>query len=283
MVSGRLSSADPNLQNIPSRTERGKLIRSCFVAPEGRVLLSVDYSQIELRILAHESRDKALIEAFTGKEDLHRKTEKYIFGVPDSEAGKKRVAAKTFNFRIAYAGPNGSPRGLQEQLFLDGITLTVNECAAYRDQWFAMYPKVAKFLREAGDEARLKGYAQTTGGRIRYLPFARLAEVPRARAEAERQAGNLKIQGAAQEVIKHAMILWDREYRDRVNKIAPTRLCMQIHDELMFETVEEPKKLKRVARLLVEMMLSDTEHYRVPILAEAKAGRDWGAQEKLAL
>jgi len=284
VVSGRLSSSDPNLQNIPSRTERGKLIRGCFVAPEGSVLLSVDYSQIELRILAHESGDAALIEAFTGAEDLHRKTEKYIFGIPDSEAGRKRTAAKTFNFRIAYAGPNGSPKGLQEQLFLDGITLSVAACADYRDKWFAMYPQVAAFLRAAGDEARRHGYAETAGGRRRYLPFARLSDVPRARAEAERQAGNLKIQGAAQEVIKAAMVRWDQKGRAKANKIVPTKLCMQIHDELLFEVgTTNPVKIKKVARYLVDLMLENTSHYKVPILAEAKAGADWGAQEKVKL
>lgn len=284
VVSGRLSSSDPNLQNIPSRSERGRLIRGCFIAPEGSMLLSVDYSQIELRILAHESGDPALIEAFTGAEDLHRKTEKYIFGVPDEEAGKKRTAAKTFNFRIAYAGPNGSPKGLQEQLFLDGITLSVQACADYRDKWFGMYPDVARFLRMAGDEARRNGYAETSGGRRRYLPFARLAEVPRVRAESERQAGNLKIQGAAQEVIKAAMVRWDQKGRAGANAIVPTKLCMQIHDELLFEVgTVDPKRLKRVSRYLVDLMLEGTDHYKVPILAEAKAGKDWGSQEKVKL
>lgn len=284
VVSGRLSSPDPNLQNIPSRTERGRLIRGCFVAPKGHTLLSVDYSQIELRILAHESGDPALIEAFMGAEDLHRKTEKYIFGVPDERAGEKRTAAKTFNFRIAYAGPSGSPRGLQEQLFLDGIVLSVSACADYRDRWFAMYPQVASFLVSAGDEARRLGYAETSGGRRRYLPFARLAEVPRARAEAERQAGNLKIQGAAQEVITEAMIRWDRWGRRKANQITPTTLCMQIHDELLFEVgTRDPETLSTVARLLVRMMLKNTGHFKVPILAEAKAGTNWGQQEKLKL
>jgi len=593
VVSGRLSSSDPNLQNIPSRSERGRLIRGCFIAPEGSMLLSVDYSQIELRILAHESGDPALIEAFTGSEDLHRKTEKYIFGVPDEEAGKKRTAAKcfhpdtevltrargwrkivdittdeviaqfhpddrsitwtqptevftmkhpskklihfkaegidlrvtpdhrmlsysrtgsydvtlaqnfcdrerlvlnagtledttgpssrrhllqlvvavqadgsftnnqitlgftrkrkiarmegilqafgmpdawvhrvnqwkagevhtfvlrprlaskvkpfltadkafqwdmvrnlthaeriivlnelahwdghqdrnafryfstvrqnvevaqalaaitgrktrlvtnakgmhiltirasnqtytslkmkkeihydsevaclsvpstfvlvrdggipvicgqTFNFRIAYAGPNGSPKGLQEQLFLDGITLSVQACADYRDRWFAMYPDVARFLRNAGDEARRNGYAETSGGRRRYLPFARLSDVPRVRAESERQAGNLKIQGAAQEVIKAAMVRWDQKGRAGANAIVPTKLCMQIHDELLFEVgTVDPIRLKRVSRYLVDLMLEDTAHFKVPILAEAKAGRDWGSQEKVKL
>lgn len=284
VVSGRLSSSDPNLQNIPSRSERGRLIRGCFIAPRGSMLLSVDYSQIELRILAHESGDPALIEAFTGSEDLHRKTEKYIFGVPDEEAGKKRTAAKTFNFRIAYAGPNGSPKGLQEQLFLDGITLSVQACADYRDRWFGMYPDVARFLRLAGDEARRNGYAETSGGRRRYLPFARLAEVPRVRAESERQAGNLKIQGASQEVIKAAMVRWDQKGSAGANKIVPTKLCMQIHDELLFEVATvDPILLKRVSRYLVDLMLEETSHFKVPILAEAKAGRDWGSQEKVKL
>ena len=282
VVSGRLSSSDPNLQNIPSRTERGKLIRSCFVAPDGHTLLSVDYSQIELRVLAHESGDPALIEAFTGAEDLHRKTEKYIFGVPDEKAGTKRVAAKTFNFRIAYAGPGGSPRGLQEQLFLDGIVLPVEACADYRDRWFEMYPRVAAFLRAAGDEARRYGYASTAGGRRRYLPFARLNDVPRARAEAERQAGNVNIQGRAQEVIKGSMVRWDKSYREKVNRIAPTKLCMQIHDELLFEVgTRDSKILCRVADRIIRMMLAGTEHFAVPILAEAKAGTDWGSQKKL--
>lgn len=284
VVSGRLSSSDPNLQNIPARTERGKQIRSCFVAPPGCSLLELDYSQIELRVLASESRDPALIAAFTGAEDLHRKTEKYIFGVPDEEAGKKRVAAKTFNFRIAYAGPSGSPRGLQEQLFLDGITLSVEACADYRDRWFEMYPQVASFLRAAGDEARRFGYAETGGGRRRYLPFARLSEVPRARAEAERQAGNLKIQGRAQEVITDAMIRWDRWGRRKTNAICETLLCMQIHDSLLFQAATTSrKKLTEVARIIHRMMLKGTEDIVVPILADAKFGADWGNMEKLEL
>jgi len=284
VVSGRLASEDPNLQNIPSRTKRGKFIRSCFVAPEGSTLLEVDYSQIELRVLADVSGDPALIAAFTGAEDLHRKTEKYIFGIPDDRAGEKRVAAKTFNFRIAYAGPNGSPRGLQEQLFLDGITLSVEACAQYRDRWFAMYPRVAAFLRAAGDEARRHGYAQTVGGRRRFLPFARLTDVPRARAEAERQAGNLKIQGYAQEVIKASMIRWDRWGRRKTNAVAPTKLCMQIHDSLVLEVgTTKPKKIAEVARIVLRMMLKGNEHFKVPILAEAKAGADWGNLEKLKL
>ena len=186
---------------------------------------------------------------------------------------------------IAYAGPSGSPRGLQEQLFLDGIVLSVPACADYRDRWFAMYPQVASFLMAAGDEARRLGYAETTGGRRRYLPFARLVDVPRARAEAERQAGNLKIQGAAQEVIKAAMIRWDRWGRRKANLIVPTRLCMQIHDELLFEVeTRDEAILKEVARLLIRMMRKGTEHYKVPILAEAKAGTSWGkCTEKLKL
>lgn len=284
VVSGRLSSSDPNLQNIPARTERGKLIRSCFVAPPGSVLLELDYSQVELRVLAHESGDRDLIAAFTGAEDLHRKTEKYIFGIPDAQAGAKRVAAKTFNFRIAYAGPNGSPKGLQEQLFLDGITLSVQACAEYRDRWFEMYPGVAAFLRQAGDEARRTGFVRTSGGRIRYLPFARLADVPRARAEAERQAGNLKIQGAAQEVIKAAMARWDRWGRRKTNAIAPTKLCMQIHDSLLLEVgTTNKRKITEVAQVVLRMMRKGTENFKVPVLAEAKCGTDWGNLEKMKL
>lgn len=282
-VSGRLASENPNLQNVPVRTGLGRRIRACFRAPDGWCLLSGDLSQIELRIAAHESGDERLIRVYREGLDLHRITERDVFGIPDERAGEKRTAAKNFNFRVLYAGPIGSPAGLREQLFLDGITLSEDECRRYRDAWFALYPGVARYLSNKHEEARRLAYVSTSGGRRRYLPLARVDAVPSARNEAFRQAGNHPIQGGAGEVIKRAMVRWDREYRERANRMTEVRLCMQIHDELLFLVRGEPEstKARRAARLVVEMLEADSRAYRVPIVAEAKVGNRWGEQKKL--
>lgn len=276
-ATGRLASENPNLQNI-AKLGRGVLIRKCFRTRKGWTLLSVDLSQIELRILAHESRDPVLLRALRRGDDLHRATERDVLHVEDAKAGALRTPAKTLNFAIVY-GISG--KTLEEQLALNGVFMNGQELI---DAWFDRYRGAYVYLDRKASEARRTGFVSTSGGRRRYLPFARLSAVRRAQAEAERQAGNHGIQGGAQEVVKPAQIRWDREYRKRANRIAPTRLLMQIHDELLFETkLSTPRALREVARLLVEMMTRDSGRYRVPILAEAKVGRTWATQEKLAL
>ncbi len=262
-VTGRLSSADPNLQNIPARTTEGRRIREAFIAPPGHVLVSADYSQIELRIMAHLSDDAGLLNAFANDLDIHTATAAEVFGVAleDVIADQRRMA-KVINFGLIYGM---SAFGLAGQLNLDR-----SAAQAYIDRYFARYPGVADYMQRTRETARKQGYVETVFGRRLYLPEIN-AKNPQRRQGAERAAINAPMQGTAADLIKLAMIAvqgWlDRE------KLG-SRLLLQVHDELILEVPEN--ELDRVRAELPGLMCNVAE-LKVPLRVGVGEGSNWEA------
>ena len=261
-ATGRLSSSNPNLQNIPIRTERGKEIRKAFVAgePDG-VIVSADYSQIELRIMAHISQDQHLIQAFREGRDIHSATAEKIFGISHDEVTPdQRRIAKTANFGIMYGI---SSFGLAQRL---GISRT--EAKKLIDDYFAAFPAIRSFIDDTVASARENGYVETLFGRRRYLPdiSSRNATV---RALAERTAVNAPIQGTAADIIKMAMINVDRKMSEAGLK---SRMVLQIHDELLFDTVHD--EIDTLMSIVKEQMEHVTE-LSVPLTVECNYGKNW--------
>lgn len=263
---GRLSSSDPNLQNIPIRTDIGREIRRAFVAPEGRVLVTADYSQIELRVLAHLSEDPALMDAFHGGEDIHRAVAAQIHGVPlDEVTGEQRSGAKMVNFGIVYGI---TAFGLARRL---GVSNT--EASEIIDGYKAKFENIAKFLDQCVEEAKSKGYVETMLGRRRAIEEIE-ARNPMRRALAERLAINSVVQGSAADLIKVAMI---DLYGDLVeaqdgDPMFGSEMILQIHDELVFETPEglgESAKARIVERMEGAMAL------KVPLQVDAHVATNW--------
>ena len=260
-ATGRLSSTEPNLQNIPVRTEVGREIRSCFVPEPGWVLLSADYSQIELRLLAHFSSDAALVEAFLRGEDIHTRTASEIHGVPPlMVTPEMRRAAKAVNFGIVYGQ---TPFGLAQQL---GISK--EEAKQYIDRYFERYPGVKLWIERTIAEVRERGYTLTLWGRRRPIPDI-LSKNPHARAFAERTAVNTPLQGTAADLMRKAMIVADAGLRQRNLR---SRLLLQVHDELVLEC--PPEELAE-ARSLVKQAMEGVEKLAVPLLVETAAGPNW--------
>jgi len=261
-ATGRLSSSQPNLQNIPIRTPLGREIRAAFVPAEGRVLFSADYSQIELRILAHLSKDPELLKAFQEGADIHIRTASQVFGVPEKDVTpEQRDRTKAINFGIIY-GQSGF--GLARTL---GIAQA--EARAQIDAYFARYPGVREFIREAIRSAEQLGYARTMAGRRRYLPDLR-SQNRVMRQAAERMAVNSVIQGTAADVIKRAMIQLDADLARGVARSA--RMILQVHDELVFEVA--PSDLEALRSCVVERMQRAAE-LSVPLVAHAGSGVSW--------
>ncbi len=260
-ATGRLSSSDPNLQNIPIRTEAGREIRRAFVAPPGSVLLSADYSQIELRVLAHVSGDAELIRAFTAEEDIHATTAAALFGVPEAQVtSDMRRRAKTINFAVIYGM---SDFGLARDL---GVAVSV--AREWIEGYFARYPGVLRFKEEVIEQARRDGYVTTLLGRRRYLPEIN-SRNRNFREFAERAAVNTPIQGTAADIIKRAMVAVDRMLREEG---CAGRMILQVHDELLFEVPEaELATLEPRVRALME----GTFPLRVPLKVEVQAGPNW--------
>ena len=261
-ATGRLSSSDPNLQNIPVRTEEGKKIRSLFVPGDGYdCFISSDYSQVELRVLAHMSGDESLIKAFINKEDIHRRTAAEVLGIPFEEVTpEQRSHAKAVNFGIIYGI---SDFGLARQL---GITRQA--AADYIARYFERYPSIHSFMNEMVEKARETGRAVTLFGRYRELPDIRSKNFNR-RSFAERTAMNTPIQGTAADIMKMAMI----EVYDRMKKGGfRSRVLLQVHDELVAEVVNEEKE--EVAGLLKETMESVVT-LKVPLVADVNEGTNW--------
>jgi DNA polymerase-1 len=262
-VTGRLASSDPNLQNIPARTAEGRRIREAFIAPPGHVLVSADYSQIELRIMAHLSDDAGLLHAFANDLDIHTATAAEVFGVPlaDVNADQRRMA-KVINFGLIYGM---SAFGLASQLNLERAA-----AQAWIDRYFARYPGVADYMQRTREAARSQGYVETVFGRRLYLPEIN-AKNPQRRQGAERAAINAPMQGTAADLIKLAMIAvqgWlDRE------KLA-SRLLLQVHDELILEVPEN--ELDRVRAELPAHMCNVAE-LKVPLRVGVGAGSNWEA------
>ena len=261
-ATGRLSSSDPNLQNIPVRTEEGRRIRQAFVAPPGNVLLAADYSQIELRIMAHLSRDKGLLQAFSEGQDVHRATAAEVFGVlPEAVSNDQRRSAKAINFGLIYGM---SAFGLAKQL---GIARGAAQ--EYIDVYFARYPGVHDYMEATREQAREQGYVETVFGRRLYLPDIK-ARNGQLRAAAERTAINAPMQGTAADIIKRAMIVMHR-WLATDNGLAVT-MIMQVHDELVFEVGES--SVEAVKAPISECM-SGAATLRVPLLVDIGVGVNW--------
>jgi DNA polymerase-1 len=260
-ATGRISSSDPNLQNIPIRTAEGRSIRKAFVAEPGHLLLSADYSQIELRILAHLSKDQTLIDTFRRGEDVHDRTSREVFGAlsplpPDEQ----RRVSKMINYALLY--------GKTAFTLAKDIGVSKKEAETFIEAYFARYPSVRRFIDETIVKARETGHVRTLLGRLRRLPDLR-AKNFQVRMEAERQAMNTPVQGSAADLIKKAMIDLHRELAER--KLA-SRLILQIHDELLLEV---PEAEAETARALVKGVMEGALQLEVPLVVEANIGRNW--------
>jgi DNA polymerase-1 len=261
-ATGRLSSSDPNLQNIPVRTEQGRQIRQAFVPEPGWVLLTADYSQIELRLLAHLCGDENLRQAFVDDRDIHAAVASQIYGLAEKDVdANMRRAAKTVNFGVIYGI---SAVGLSQRL---GISR--EEGAKFIDSYFARYPKVAEYQDRLLERARKHQYVGTILGRRRQITGVRYRTTYQQRNQPEREAINMEIQGSAADLIKQAMLNIYRRLRAEKHQ---ARMLLQIHDELVFEV--PPKELKDVAKLVNEEM-THALPLEVPIKVDMGAGRNW--------
>ncbi len=259
---GRLSSSNPNLQNIPIRTVVGREIRKGFVADPGHVLVSADYSQIELRIFAHVTKDPGLVQAFSSGEDIHAQTARRIFGVPEGEAvtHEQRRQAKTINFAVVYGA--GAFRIANE------LGIDQKQAAELTKAYLELYPGVRAYLEEILVEAREKGYVQTLLGRRRYVPDVN-SRVYQFRQTAEREAANMPVQGTSADIIKRAMLRVNDALRAQQ---LDAQMVLQVHDELLFDCA--PGDVPRLAALVREAM----EHaypLDVPLQIEVKSGLNW--------
>jgi DNA polymerase-1 len=258
---GRLSSINPNLQNIPIRTELGREIRAAFIPAPGAQLLSADYSQIELRLLAHFSGDPLLVRAYQTGEDIHTLTASEVFGVPAETMSKEtRARAKAVNFGIVYGI---SPFGLAAQL---GIPQT--EARAYIERYFARYQGVHEFIEKTLEATRREGSVRTLFGRLRPIPDIESRNA-NSRGFAERTAVNTPLQGTAADLIKLAMIALDRKLAERKMK---TRMVLQVHDELLFDVPhDETEEIEKLVRAEMEGVVQ----LNVPLVADLGFGPNW--------
>lgn len=260
-ATGRLSSTDPNLQNIPVRNEEGRRIRQAFIAPEDYVIVSADYSQIELRIMAHLSRDKGLLTAFAEGLDIHRATAAEVFGKPlESVSNDQRRSAKAINFGLIYGM---SAFGLSRQL-----NIPRKESQRYMDLYFERYPGVREYMERTRAQAKEQGYVETLEGRRLYLPDIKSSNAAR-RAGAERAAINAPMQGTAADIIKRAMIAVDDWLQTEQPRV---RMIMQVHDELVFEVHKDD--VEQVSQKIHELMENSTQ-LDVPLLVEVGSGENW--------
>ena len=258
---GRLSSTEPNLQNIPIRTELGSRMRAFFIAPKGCELVDADYSQIELRLLAHIAGDEAMRTAFLTGEDIHTVTASQVFGVPVDQVSKQmRSHAKAVNFGIVY--------GISAFSLAQDIGVPVYEAKEYIETYFERFPGIRRYMDEVVAEAKERGYVETLMHRRRALPELTASNF-NTRSFGERVARNMPIQGTAADVIKLAMVRVDERLRKEQLK---AKLILQVHDELIVECPEEEKE--RVASLLTEEM-EGAVHLSVPLTAEAHWGKNW--------
>ena len=260
-ATGRLSSTDPNLQNIPVRNEEGRRIRQAFIAPEDYLIVSADYSQIELRIMAHLSRDEGLLKAFAEGKDIHRATAAEVFGLPlESVSNEQRRSAKAINFGLIYGM---SAFGLARQL-----NIPRKEAQKYMDLYFERYPGVLDYMERTRQQAKEQGYVATLDGRRLYLPDIKSSNGAR-RAGAERAAINAPMQGTAADIIKRAMIAVDKWLESEKPRV---RMIMQVHDELVFEGHKDD--LDAVSKKVHELMENSTT-LDVPLLVEVGSGENW--------
>jgi len=258
-VTGRLASSEPNLQNIPVRTAEGRRIREAFIAPPGCSIVAADYSQIELRIMAHLSRDDSLLKAFAAGQDIHRATAAEVFGIPPQEVdSEQRRYAKVINFGLIYGM---SAFGLASQLGIER-----NAAQAYMDRYFARYPGVADYMKRTRDLAKKQGYVETVFGRRLWLPEINAAN-PMRRQGAERAAINAPMQGTAADLIKLAMIA----VHERLRKMK-SRIVMQVHDELVLEVPDE--ELVEI-RIELPKLMCNVAELAVPLAVDVGVGPNW--------
>ena len=257
-ATGRLSSSDPNLQNIPIRTEQGREIRKAFIADQGNVLMSADYSQVELRILAHISEDESLIETFRRGADIHRATAAQMFNIREDQlSAEQRRAAKTINFGVLY--------GMSAFRLSNELNISTGQAKDWIDAYFGRYPKIQQYLDRTLVEARSTGKVTTLLGRIRYIPEIHNRSFT-VRGNAERMAINAPIQGTAADILKLAMIALDANLSDHA------AMLLTVHDEIVIEVAET--KAERVAGIVKETM-ENIYPLRVPLAVDTKWGRSW--------
>jgi len=260
-ATGRLSSSDPNLQNIPIRGEMGSKIRKAIIAPPGAYLLSADYSQIDLRALAHLSQDPGLIEAFARDEDIHTLTASQVFGIPQEDVtSEMRRNAKTVNFGIVY--------GMSDYGLEQATSFSREEASQFIARYFQKYPKVREYLEATKEQARKLGYVETVLGRRRLVPEINSPN-RMVREAAERMAINAPVQGSSADVIKVAMVDLHREMQERNIE---SRMLLQVHDDLLFEVPEQ--ELQEMKTLVGELMPGAVE-LCVPLRVDIKTGRNW--------
>ena len=265
-ATGRLSSSNPNLQNIPVRGDMGRRMRTCFTAGPGMKLISADYSQVELRVLAHYSQDPTLLSAFRNGEDIHTRTAALLHDVDPSQIGPdERRRAKTINFGLIY--------GMGARKLGQDLGIPLSEARMFMERYFARFAHIKEFFDGVEEEARRNGYVTTLSGRRRPLPDMR-SQSGQARALAERQAVNTLIQGSAADLIKFAMLA---VHNDGALRRMKARLLLQIHDELI---VEVPEERDEEAASRLAALMTDTSawgiHLHVPLVADAGIGRNWG-------
>jgi DNA polymerase-1 len=262
-VTGRLSSSNPNLQNIPIRTEEGRRIRHGFVAGKNSVLLSVDYSQIELRIVAHMAQDEVMLAAFRAGEDIHMTTARAIYNLPPEQITKNmRRHAKTINFGIIYGM---SPFGLTRS-----TDLTLAEAEDFVRAYYKQFPGVKKYLDGIRKLAAQQGYVETLLGRRRYFPALQGKQNPQVKNREEREAINAPVQGTAADIMKIAMLRIPPALKEAgLNG----KMLLQVHDELVIECPE--KELKETARIVQDVM-ANAYPLDIPLLTEARYGKNWG-------
>jgi len=262
-ITGRLASSSPNLQNIPIRTEVGQQIRRGFVSKPGWTFLAADYSQVELRVLAHISKDEALLEAFRNDQDIHLTTAAAVYNIPVDEVDyNQRRFAKAVNFGLIY--------GMGAFRLARDSDLTMQEAGEYIDAYFDRFPGIRNYLDDTKLRARTDGYVETLLGRRRYFPIFRSRQRVNRQVEmrAEREAVNHPIQGTAADILKIAMI---RLY-DKLNDGFQARMLLQVHDELVLEVPEE--ELDEVRQLIIKIM-SEAYPLDVPLKVDASTGKNW--------
>jgi len=262
-VTGRLASSDPNLQNIPTRTELGHRVRRGFIADDGKLLVSVDYSQIELRIAASMSGDKAMMEAFMAGEDIHAATAAAIYNVPIDKVTKdQRRHAKAINFGLLY--------GMNEYGLMRATELTLSEAIKFRDEYFAKFPGIKNYIESTRERAYKLGYVETLLGRKRYFPQLKGSAQPQVRVRAEREAINAPIQGTAADIIKIAMIRLPGEL---AKARLQAKMLLQVHDELLLECPED--QLDKTIEVTKDIM-ENAYQMDIPLKTDAAYGSNWG-------
>ncbi len=260
-VTGRISSTEPNMQNIPVRTDLGRELRKMFVAEEGKVLIDADYSQIELRVLSHIAEDERMIDAFENDEDIHTVTAAQVFGVPVEEVtSAMRSSAKAVNFGIVY--------GIGEYSLSQDIHVSVKEAKSYIDNYLEKYSGVRAYMENIKAEAKKNGYVKTLMNRIRYIPELKSSNF-NIRSFGERVALNTPIQGTAADIIKLAMVrVWERLKKEKME----TRLILQVHDELILES---PISEKEKAASILKEEMENAIKLRVPLKVDLSTGNSW--------